>query len=70
MIMRKRERERHARTADALYELSAALLILTGKAGELYEGEGIDIIKKNARRFIRATGHAYVTTKEISRSRQ
>lgn len=65
--MRKRERERHGRTADSLYELSAALKILTGMAGELYEGEAVDIIKMNAGRFIRAAGHAYVTSKEISR---
>lgn len=65
--MSKRERERHARTATALFELSAALLLLNGQAGELYKGEALDILKKHGKRFTRAAGHAYVTSLKLSR---
>ena len=63
--MRKREKERNARTAAQLFELGAALKLIAGMAGEHYEGEGIDIIKKNAKKWSRTTGHAYVKMSEL-----
>jgi hypothetical protein len=46
-------------TAGHLYELSAALKLLDGSAAERYPGEAIDLLKKNAKTWSWAVGHAY-----------